>query len=42
MGMTPAASLDEALAKVETMLPQDYTAYVIPQGGTVLPVINRA
>ncbi|WP_223907352.1 nickel-dependent lactate racemase [Geobacter sp. AOG1] len=42
MGMTPAASLDEALVKAETMLPQDYTAYVIPQGGTVLPVINRA
>ncbi|MBT0651581.1 nickel-dependent lactate racemase [Geomobilimonas luticola] len=40
MGMSPAASLDEALAKAATMLPRDYTAYVIPEGGTVLPVIS--
>ncbi|RII28750.1 MAG: hypothetical protein CXR31_02410 [Geobacter sp.] len=40
MGMTPAASLDEALARAEAMLPKDCTAYVIPEGGTVLPVIS--
>jgi nickel-dependent lactate racemase len=38
MGMTPARTLDEALAKAAAMLPADYTAYVIPEGGTVLPV----
>jgi lactate racemase len=38
MGMTPAKSLDEALALAGEMLPDDYTAYVIPEGGTVLPV----
>ena len=41
MGMTPATSLDEALAKAETMLPEDYAAYVIPEGGTVLPVCQN-
>jgi nickel-dependent lactate racemase len=38
MGMTPATTLGEALGKAEAMLPADYTAYVIPEGGTVLPV----
>ena len=38
MGMTPARSLDEALTLAEAMLPADYKAYVIPEGGTVLPV----
>lgn len=38
MGMTPARSLDEAMAKAEEMLPSDYKAYVIPEGGNVLPV----
>ena len=41
MGMTPATSLDEALAKAETMLPPAYRAYVIPEGGTVLPVCQN-
>lgn len=41
MGMTAAASLDEALARAEAMLPSDYTAYVIPEGGSVLPVAKR-
>ena len=41
MGMTPAATLDEALALAGTMLPPDYTAYVIPEGGTVLPVCQN-
>ena len=40
MGMLPAQTLDEALAKAEGMLPKDYTAYVIPEGGTVLPVMK--
>ena len=40
MGMMPARSLDEALEKAAALLPPDYTAYVIPQGGTVLPVFK--
>jgi len=40
MGMIPARSLDEALEKAEPLLPSDYTSYVIPQGGTVLPVMS--
>jgi nickel-dependent lactate racemase len=39
MGMTPARTLDEAMAQATEMLPVDYTAYVIPEGGTVLPVM---
>ena len=39
MGMIPARSLEEAMAKAEGLLPADYTAYVIPEGGTVLPVL---
>lgn len=38
MGMTPARALDEAMATAAELLPADYTAYVIPEGGTVLPV----
>lgn len=38
MGMTPAQTLDEAMAQATELLPADYTAYVIPEGGTVLPV----
>jgi nickel-dependent lactate racemase len=41
MGLTPAADLDEALALATKMLPADYTAYVIPDGGTVLPVCKN-
>ncbi|RNC72281.1 MAG: nickel-dependent lactate racemase [Desulfuromonadales bacterium] len=41
MGMTPARSLDEAMAKAMETLPKDYTAYVIPEGGTVLPVTEK-
>jgi nickel-dependent lactate racemase len=37
MGLTPAKNLDEAMALVTDMLPENYTAYVIPDGGTVLP-----
>ncbi|GAM11742.1 hypothetical protein OR1_04059 [Geobacter sp. OR-1] len=39
MGMTPARSLVEAMTIAEGMLPDDFTAYVIPEGGTVLPVL---
>jgi len=40
MGMMPASSLDEAMGRAETLLPTNYTAYVIPEGGTVLPVYS--
>ena len=40
MGMIPANSLAEALEKGAAMLPGDYSAYVIPEGGTVLPVMK--
>ena len=41
MGMTPAGALDEAMKLAEAMLPADYTAYVIPEGGTMLPVYSK-
>jgi nickel-dependent lactate racemase len=40
MGMTPARDLNEAMAVAEGLLPDDYSAYVIPEGGTVLPVVS--
>ena len=40
MSLIPAASLDEALILAEQMLPKDYMAYVIPEAGTVLPVLT--
>jgi nickel-dependent lactate racemase len=40
MGMTPAKTLDEAMQLAAEMLPADYSAYVIPEGGTVLPVLQ--
>ncbi len=40
MGMIPVSSLSEAIAKAEAMLPADFTAYVIPEGGTVLPLMK--
>lgn len=39
MGMMPARTLEEAMEKAARLLPSDYSAYVIPQGGTVLPVL---
>lgn len=39
MGLIPVQTLEEAMATAEGMLPPDYTAYVIPEGGTVLPVV---
>ncbi len=41
MGMTPARTLDEAMTQATELLPADYTAYVIPEGGTVLPVATK-
>jgi len=38
MGMTPAGSLEHAMELAAPMLPEDFTACVIPEGGTVLPV----
>jgi len=38
MSMISAVNLDDAMQKAEAMLPQDYTAYIIPEGGMVLPV----
>ncbi len=38
MGMLPAGSLDEALQMADRFLPPDWTALVLPEGGSVLPV----
>lgn len=38
MGMMPARTLDEALSQARELLPADFSAYVIPEGGTVLPI----
>jgi nickel-dependent lactate racemase len=40
MQMIPAATLDDALQMAGEMLPEDFKAYVIPEGSTVLPVIK--
>ena len=40
MGLIPAKDLDEALVLAVELLPADYTAYVIPDGGTVLPIVS--
>ena len=40
MAMQPAESLDQALAMAEKMLPADWRALVIPEGGSLLPVIT--
>lgn len=41
MQMIPAATLDQAMQLAREMLPEDFTAYVIPDGGTVLPVLTN-
>lgn len=38
MGMIPARTLDDAMALAFGMLPSDWQAYVLPEGGSVLPV----
>jgi lactate racemase len=40
MSLIPAATLDEALAMTTELLPREYTAYVIPEAGAVLPVFK--
>lgn len=39
MSLIPASSLEDALERARQFLPSDYTAYIIPEGGTVLPVV---
>lgn len=41
MQMIPAATLDQAMQLAREMLPEDFTAYVVPEGGTVLPVLKN-
>ena len=41
MGMIPAQTPGQALELALPMLPEDYTAYLIPEGGTVLPVLEE-
>lgn len=38
MGMMPARSLDEAMILAERMLPAEWSALIMPEGGSVLPV----
>lgn len=40
MSMIPAGSLEEAVEMAEALLPAEYTAYLIPEAGTVLPVVT--
>ncbi len=40
MSLIPATTLDEAMVLAKEMLPEEYTAYVIPEAGTVLPVFT--
>jgi nickel-dependent lactate racemase len=42
MGMEKASNLDEALKMAYEKLPPDPAVVVIPDGGTVLPVVGRA
>jgi nickel-dependent lactate racemase len=41
MGITPAKDLDDAMEKAGALLPSGYRAYLIPEGGAVLPVLNK-
>lgn len=40
MGMLPARSLGEGLHVANSFLPADWTALVMPEGGSVLPVVQ--
>jgi lactate racemase len=40
MGMIPARSLDDALSKSDKLLPPEWRALVMPEGGSVLPVLT--
>jgi lactate racemase len=41
MGMIPAATPRQALDLALPILPEGFTAYLIPEGGTVLPVLQN-
>lgn len=41
MGIAPAKDLDDALEKAKGLLPENYRAYLIPEGGAVLPVLQQ-
>ena len=41
MGMIPAQTVGHALDLALPMLPEGFTAYLIPEGGTVLPVLEE-
>ena len=41
MGMIPAQTLEQAFELAGYMLPQEYRAYLIPEGGIVLPVVRE-
>ena len=41
MGMIPATSLDDALLKAKELLPMGWLAFVMPEGGCILPVMNE-
>jgi nickel-dependent lactate racemase len=38
MGMLPAKSLDEAILTAERLLPAEWQALIMPEGGSVLPI----
>ncbi|MBL0224740.1 MAG: nickel-dependent lactate racemase [Geobacteraceae bacterium] len=40
MGMRPASSLDQALQIADRLLPADWKALIMPEGGSVLPVMQ--
>ncbi|MCW3490067.1 nickel-dependent lactate racemase [Dethiobacter alkaliphilus] len=40
MGMTPATSLEEALSIAKSLLSEDYTAYIMPEGSTTFPILQ--
>lgn len=40
MGMVPARTLEQAVGLALPMLPPDYRAYVLPEGGIVLPILS--
>lgn len=42
MGMEKAADLQAALEQIVPTLPSDYSSVIIPDGGTILPVITPA
>jgi nickel-dependent lactate racemase len=41
MGLIPAASLDEALDMAKEMLGEHYRAYIMPEGSTTFPILNK-